>query len=280
MACQIQDVREDLAHHLIQLNARLTGKEQSDPSLFKTESGREQFYRFIEQLGSDGPHLQCDDIARLAQFIVQRQLFDNGNHRTAVYACYYLYIKELGLKPKIKPYQLYAAVDFEYAKSMYAPGAELARYPLFHQSNAILEAIENRPLWALPDDIDQEEILDNFIDALDDLSDKLISLGETINDMHPIIDHGDTVMMNSYRVYAGARHGFYHSTSAENLEKAEIKNINNMRFGDFIEVMSDPNVNYSMKRAHRLGLFSHCDSKAHPAEEKAASSRDDRTMKY
>lgn len=86
--------------------------------------------------------LTIEDIANLAKDIVNSQNFTDGNHRTALLICYHLCLFNNHQLLRIRPYLLYASIDFEYLKNQHA----LEKTALFFSNNAIHSSLLSRAI--------------------------------------------------------------------------------------------------------------------------------------
>ena len=158
-----------------------------------------------------------DDIADLAKYVVINQVFDDGNHRTAVALCYHISLIFNHQLLKIKPYLLYAAVDFEYYKSMYHHHIEPEN--VFYQGNAILIAIYSRAIKTISSDNNdyKEQLLVLINDKIGNIPSLLTQLSRQPEEESAQgakgSKQGRTTQQKLFLEFAGHRPSMAHSTS-------------------------------------------------------------------
>lgn len=178
--------------------------------IFKSEAKQKKFKELLSGIQnsiSDFVPINSTDICELSKNIVNAQCFVDGNHRTAVLLCYYLHLHYLSTEIKLKPYLLYAAVDFEYLKSM--QGAEKSKKAFF-SGNAIHVAIYSRAVKSVNSSILKEVRMDSLLQETLKIGCFLGKLSLTVK--KPNIPPSLSVQSKLFRQYAGQRPSLTHSS--------------------------------------------------------------------
>ncbi len=190
----------ELIQKIEALNRRIT-ESHDGMLLYQKKSGR-VLYNILNPY--ENKPLSLKNIASIATSIVCEQIFKSGNHRTAVGVCYLLLLNENKLL-RIKPYLLYAAVDFEYFKRSYASSLQLEQ-PLL-QSNAIFEAMKSRVINPLFSDTLKEKHYERIVQ-------NIIEIPVLLTNIKEHQDHkNNRTRKRLFLAYAGNRPDFSHSTS-------------------------------------------------------------------
>jgi prophage maintenance system killer protein len=162
--------------------------------------------------------LSSDDIANLANDIVNSQHFVDGNHRTALLMCYHLHLFLNHQLLRIKPYLLYASIDFQYLKTQ----RDLDHAVLFFSNNAIKAAIISRTI----SDIHSTDLKLQHMQMIVELVKKMPKLLEKIatNICKPH-DNSCTQQDRLFRAYAGFRMRNEHSSlvSIESYQRSIVR---------------------------------------------------------
>ncbi len=161
----------------------------------------------LEQINASKLEIICD----LAKNIVNAQYFCDGNHRTALLLCYNLVLFHCHQYPRIQPMWLYAAIDFEYLKSMHALDSEKG---LFFSSNGIHTAIESRAMNNITHGESKDVMMNRLIDAVKEMPAQIEHLAKQFNaNQRTASEKAQTKL---FRQFAGFRPTMCHSTAVDN----------------------------------------------------------------
>lgn len=179
--------------------------------LYKNSTTAQSFKVFIEEIESeiqDKVNLSFQQIGLYAKQIVNKQCFVDGNHRTALALCYYLTLVHNHQLLRIKPYLLYAAIDFEYFKNIYGPFKDI----LFFSSNAIEIAMKSRGQAQIFSKSLQLAYFEKFLEKICSLAAFLENL-KTVN-AHPH-SSSTTQQIKLFSCFSGCRADYLHSTAMD-----------------------------------------------------------------
>lgn len=148
-----------------------------------------------------------EDIAEIAKKIVNQQIFVDANHRTGLTLCYYLSLNLLDKLPKIKPQYLYAAIDFEYWKSMQDIDKQDGK---LYAGNAIYKALQSRAIA----DIRSSKLKESHFEAINMQIRQLPQLLESLEKVE-CPSAGQTMQKKLFSMFAGFRPHMSHSTAID-----------------------------------------------------------------
>lgn len=162
--------------------------------------------------------LSSDDIANLANDIVNSQHFVDGNHRTALLMCYHLHLFLNDKLLRIKPYLLYASIDFEYLKKQ----RDLDHKNLFFSNNAIKAAIVSRTIGSIRSTALKLHHMDMIVELVKGMPKLLEKIATNICKPH---DNSCTQQDRLFRTYAGFRMRNEHSSlvSIESYQRSIVR---------------------------------------------------------
>jgi hypothetical protein len=181
-----------------------------DIIIYNTEPNKVQLQRLLssyqDKVNLNQP-LQLDEIGELARTIVIEQKFCDGNHRTALFLCYHLALHCNSQLLKISPYLLYAAIDFEYLKSIYYLPEDLGK---FFKNNAITTAFTSRAISNIPATKTMKLILKKIESEIISMPTFIESLSSQL--MLPNHRPSITTQSKLFRQFLGFRPTMSHST--------------------------------------------------------------------
>jgi hypothetical protein len=186
-------------------------EESQEIQLYKHSTTAQSFKVFIEEIESeiqDKVNLSFQEIGLYAKQIVNMQCFVDGNHRTALALCYYLSLVHNHQLLRIKPYLLYAAIDFEYFKHLYGPFKDIP----FFSSNAIEIAMASREQGEISSKSLQKAYFEKFLEKICSLATFLENLKIANSKPH---SSSTTQQIKLFSCFSGCRENYLHSTSMD-----------------------------------------------------------------
>ena len=172
---------------------------------YQSEGALERVLEVYQRKLDSHEILTIDEISDLARDIVNSQHFVDGNHRTALLMCYHLNLFCRDELLRIKPYLLYASIDFEYLKQQYA--LEDSNY--FFSNNAIKAAILSRSIATIHSFALKEWHMTMIISLVEKIPSLLERIAQNIVKSH---DSTCTQQDRLFRTYAGYRLHNEHSS--------------------------------------------------------------------
>jgi hypothetical protein len=193
----------------VKLNA--STEESQEIQIYKHSTTTQSFKVFIEEIEleiQDKVNLSFQEIGLYAKQIVNMQCFVDGNHRTALALCYYLCLVHNHQLLRIKPYLLYAAIDFEYFKHLYGPFKDIP----FFSNNAIEIAMASRGQGEIFSKSLQLAYFEKFLEKICSLAVFLEDLKIANAKPHSC---STTLQIKLFSCFSGHRNVYLHSSAME-----------------------------------------------------------------